>query len=39
MNGTAIEAAGIRAYSLLPDWDARSPLFGKQRFTYEAEHD
>src|SRR5262249_48231413 len=35
-NVTAIEAAGIRAYIPLPDWDARSPLFGKQRFTYEA---
>ena len=38
-NVTAIEAAGIRAYIPLPDWDARSPLFGKQRFTYEAEQD
>jgi len=38
-NVTAIEAAGIRAYIPLPNWDARSPLFGKQRFSYEAEHD
>lgn len=38
-NVTAIEAAGIRAYIPLPDWDARSLLFGKQRFTYEAAQD
>jgi transposase len=35
----AVEDAGIRAYLPLPDFDHRTRLFGKDRFTYEAERD
>lgn len=38
-NIVAIEDAGIRAYVPLPDFEQRTPFFGKQRFTYEAEAD
>lgn len=31
----AVEAAGIRAYVPLPDFDRRTPFFGKQAFTYD----
>ena len=34
-----LEAMGIRAYVPLPDFDGRTPFFGKGRFTYDAEHD
>jgi hypothetical protein len=35
----AVEEAGIRAYVPLPDFDHRTRFFGRDRFTYEAEHD
>ena len=38
-NIVAIEDTGIRAYVPLPDFEQRTPFFGKQRFTYAAEHD
>jgi hypothetical protein len=38
-NIVAIENAGIRAYVPLPDFDKRTPFFGKQTFTYEAHAD
>jgi hypothetical protein len=38
-NIVAIERAGIRAYVPLPDFDKRTPFFGKQAFTYEAQAD
>jgi transposase len=38
-NIVAIENAGIRAYVPLPDFDGRTPFFGKHAFTYDAEHD
>ena len=38
-NIVALEDAGIRAYMPLPDFDQRTPFYGKQRFTYEANQD
>jgi transposase len=38
-NIRALEVQGIRAYVPLPDFDARTPYFGRARFTYEAEGD
>jgi transposase len=38
-NIAAIEKAGIRAYTALPDHDKRGPLFTKNDFTYDAEKD
>ncbi len=38
-NIAAIERAGIRAYVPLPDFDRRTPFYGKQRFTYNPNHD
>ncbi len=38
-NIVAIENAGIRAYVPLPDFDHRTPFFGKHRFTYAADQD
>jgi len=38
-NIRAIEDAGIRAYMPLPDWDKRTPFFGKQSFAYDPERD
>ena len=38
-NIVAIEDAGLRAYIPLTDFDKRSPLYGKQRFRYDAEQD
>ncbi len=38
-NIVAIEDAGIRAYMPLPDFEQRTPFFGKHRFTYNAEQD
>jgi hypothetical protein len=35
----AVEAAGIRAYLPLPDFDHRTRFFGRDRFVYEAERD
>ncbi|HEY0737413.1 MAG TPA: transposase, partial [Herpetosiphonaceae bacterium] len=35
----ALEAAGMRAYVPLPDFDARTPFFGKQAFTYDPQAD
>ena len=34
-NIVAVEDAGIRAYIPLPDFDHRTPFFGRDRFTYE----
>ena len=34
-NVVAIEDAGIRAYVPLPDFDQRTPAFGKHRFAYD----
>jgi transposase len=34
-----VEELGIRAYVPLPDFDGRTPFFGKGRFTYDAAHD
>jgi transposase len=38
-NIVAVEDAGIRAFFPLPDFDARTPFFGKGKFIYEAEQD
>ena len=38
-NVVAIEDAGIRAYVPLPDFDRRTPGFGKHAFAYDAEAD
>jgi len=38
-NIVALEDAGIRAYLPLPDFDARTPFFGKGAFAYDAEAD
>src|SRR5215218_9566599 len=38
-NVVAMEDAGIRAYVPLPDFDHRTPFFGKGAFTYDAEAD
>jgi len=38
-NIRALEALGIRAYVPLPDFDRRTPYYGKTRFTYDAERD
>jgi transposase len=38
-NVAAIEKAGLRAYVPLTDFDKRSPLYGKQRFSFDAERD
>jgi hypothetical protein len=35
----ALEDAGIRAYVPLPDFDRRTPFFGKSEFAYDAERD
>jgi hypothetical protein len=36
-NIAAIEKAGIRAYTALPDHEKRTSLFGRETFTYDAE--
>jgi hypothetical protein len=38
-NIVAVEDAGIRASMPLPDFDARTPFFGKHDFAYDAAHD
>src|SRR3712207_5826065 len=38
-NIVAIENAGIHAYVPLPDFDGRTPFFGKHAFTYDAAQD
>jgi hypothetical protein len=38
-NIVAVEDAGVRAYLPLPDFDARTPYFGKGAFAYDAEAD
>jgi hypothetical protein len=38
-NIVAVEDAGIRAYMPLPDFDARTPFFGKHAFSYDDAHD
>ena len=38
-NVAAVEDAGIRAYVPLPDFDRRTPGFGKHEFAYDAEAD
>ncbi len=38
-NIIAVEDAGIRAYVPLPDFDRRTPFFGKGDFAYDAEID
>jgi transposase len=38
-NIVALEQADIRAYMPLPDFDRRTPYYGKSAFTYDAEHD
>ena len=38
-NVVAVEDAGIRAYVPLPDFDSRTPFFGKGEFAYDAERD
>jgi transposase len=38
-NIVAVEDAGIRAFFPLPDFDRRTPFFGKRDFTYDAERD
>ncbi len=38
-NIVAIEDAGLRAYIPLPDFEHRTPFYGKQRFTYDADQD
>jgi transposase len=38
-NIVAVEDAGIRAYVPLPNFDHRTPFFGRDRFAYEAERD
>jgi transposase len=38
-NIVALEDAGIRAFFPLPDFDQRTPFFGKREFTYDAATD
>ena len=38
-NIVAVEDAGIRAFFPLPDFDHRTPFFGKGEFTYDAARD
>jgi Transposase DDE domain len=38
-NIKAIEEGGLRAYVPLPDWDTRTPYFGKGAFRYDAARD
>jgi hypothetical protein len=38
-NIVAIEEAGLRAYLPLPDFDQRTPFYGKHRFTYDTGQD
>ena len=38
-NIKAIEDAGIRAYLPLPNFDKRTPFFGKNEFVYDSERD
>jgi transposase len=38
-NIVALEDAGIRAYLPLPDFDHRTPFFGRDTFTYDADRD
>jgi hypothetical protein len=38
-NIVALEDAGIRAYVPLPDFDRRTPFFGKGEFAYDADQD
>jgi hypothetical protein len=38
-NIVAIEEAGLRAYIPLPDFEQRTPFYGKQHFTYDADQD
>src|SRR5688572_11542847 len=38
-NIVAVEDAGIRAFFPLPDFDRRTPFFGKSEFTYDAVRD
>ena len=38
-NIVAIEEAGLRAYRPLPDFEHRTPFYGKQHFTYDADQD
>ena len=38
-NIVALEDAGIRAFFPLPDFDQRTPFFGKSEFTYDAAAD
>ena len=38
-NIVALEDAGIRAYVPLPDFDHRTPFYGQDAFTYDAERD
>lgn len=38
-NIVAVEDAGIRAFFPLPDFDRRTPFFGKGKFTYDADAD
>jgi hypothetical protein len=38
-NIAAIEKAGIRAYTALPDHEKRTSLFGRDAFTYDIEKD
>jgi hypothetical protein len=38
-NIVALEDAGIRAFFPLPDFDRRTPFFGKSEFVYDAERD
>jgi transposase len=38
-NIVALEDAGIRAFFPLPDFDQRTPFFGKRQFTYDVVHD
>jgi len=38
-NITALEREGIRAYMPLPDYEQRTPYFGKRHFRYDPERD
>jgi transposase len=38
-NIVAVEDQGVRAYVPLPDFDARTPFFGKHAFSYDAQAD
>jgi transposase len=38
-NITALEREGIRAYLPLPDYEQRTPYFGKRQFRYDPERD